>query len=50
MHYLKDVLYMEREKVSELLKRDVNKERRKFEKIYNEFNMNSYFEKLLSWF
>ena len=48
--YLKDVFFKERERLSELLKRDVNKDRRKFERIYYEFNMSSYFEKLLSWF
>ena len=50
IYYLKDVFCQERERITELLKRDVNKERRKFERIYYEFNMASYFEKLLSWF
>ena len=48
--FLKDVFLHEREKVSEMLKREVNRERRRFEKVYYEFNMTSYFEHLLSWF
>lgn len=40
----------EREKISEMLKREVNRDRRRFEKIYYEFNMSQYFEHLLSWF
>lgn len=36
--------------MSDLLKREVNKDRRKFEKIYYDFNMSAHFEKLLSWF
>ena len=50
IYYLRDVFHKERERVSELLKREVNKERRRFEKIYFEFNMSAYYEKLLSWF
>lgn len=48
--YLKDVFLQEKDRIADLLKRDVNKDRRKFERIYYEFNMSSYFEKLLSWF
>lgn len=50
VHYLKDVLFSEREKIHEILKKEVNRDKRRFEKIYYEFDMNSYFEKLLSWF
>ena len=50
IYFLKDVFCQEKERITELLKRDVNKDRRKFERIYYEFNMASYFEKLLSWF
>ena len=50
IYFLKDVLHQEKDRVTDLLKRDVNKDRRKFERIYCEFNMSSYFEKLLSWF
>jgi len=48
--FLKDVFLHEREKVSEMLKREVNRERRRFEKVYYEFNMTNYFEHLLCWF
>lgn len=50
IYFLKDVFHQEKDRVTDLLKRDVNKDRRKFERIYYEFNMSSYFEKLLSWF
>ena len=50
IYYLKDVFLQEKERISDLLKREVNKDRRKFEKIYNDFNMSPHFEKLLSWF
>jgi hypothetical protein len=48
--FLKDIVFKEREKIGECLKRDVNKDRRRFEKVYFEFNMTNYFEKLLGWF
>jgi hypothetical protein len=48
--FLKDVFMAERDKVSEMLKREVNRDRRKFEKIYYEFSMSTYFEHLLGWF
>ncbi len=50
VHFLKDVFFAEREKIHEILKKEVNREKRRFEKIYYEFDMNNYFEKLLSWF
>ena len=50
IYYIRDVFHKEKERVSELLKREVNKDRRRFEKIYFEFNMSAYYEKLLSWF
>ena len=48
--FLKDVFMFEREKISEMLKREVNRDRRRFEKIYYEFNMSNYYEHLLGWF
>ena len=50
IYYLKDVFLQEKERMSDLLKREINKDRRKFEKIYYDFNMSAHFEKLLSWF
>ena len=50
VHFLKDILFSERDKITEILKREVNKEKRRFEKVYYEFDMNIHFEKLLSWF
>ena len=50
VYFLKDMLIKEREKVMDQLKKDVNQERRRFEKVYFEFNMTSYFQKLQSWF
>ena len=47
---MKDLFIVEGEKVSEFLKREINRDRRKFERVYYEYNMNSQFEKLLSWF
>jgi hypothetical protein len=49
IHYIKDVMFTEREKLSDILRKEVNKDKRKFEKIYYEFDMNNYFERLLSW-
>lgn len=49
VHFIKDVLFHEKERIAESLKKEVNKEKRRFEKIYLEFDMNNYFEKLLSW-
>ena len=40
----------EKEKIAEILKKEVNRDKRKFEKIYYEFDMSTYFEKLMSWF
>ena len=48
--FLKDIVFKEREKIVECIKRDVNKDRRRFEKVYFDFNMTNYFEKLLGWF
>ena len=50
IYFIKDIFMSEGEKVSEHLKREVNKEKRKFEKIYYEVNMNTSFERLLGWF
>ena len=50
IYFLKDVFLMEKDKVAEQLKREVNRDRRAFEKIYYELNLTIYFEKLLSWF
>jgi hypothetical protein len=47
VHFLKDALFHERERISETLKKEVNKDKRRFEKIYLDFDMNSYFERLL---
>ena len=49
VHFMKDTLFLERERVSETLKKEVNREKRRFEKIYLEFDMNTYFERLLQW-
>ncbi len=46
---MKDALFFEREKIVDALKKEVNREKRRFEKIYLDFDMNSYFERLLSW-
>lgn len=50
VHFIKDIFIAEKEKITEILKKEVNKDKRKFEKIYYEFDMNKYFEKLMSWF
>ena len=50
VYFLKDMITKEKDRVMDQLKKDMNKERRKFEKVYFEFNMTTYFEKLLSWF
>ena len=40
IYFIKDSFQAEGEKVSEHLKREVNKEKRKFEKIYYDVSMN----------
>ena len=50
VHYLKDIFIIEKDKISEILKKEVNREKRRFEKIYYDFDMNKYFERLMSWF
>ena len=50
VRFLKDVFQKEREKVSDILRKEVNRDKRRFEKIYYEFDMNSYFDRLMSWF
>ena len=50
MHYMKDILLSQKEQISEIINRDVNKDKRKFEKIYYEFDMKLPFENLLTWF
>ena len=49
VHYLKDVLFNERERISDVLRKEANKDKRRFEKIYLDFDMAGHFEKLLSW-
>ena len=50
MHYMNDILFYEREKISEIIKRDVNRGKRKFESLYDKFDMKLSFENLLTWF
>ena len=50
MHYMKDILFSQKDQISEIISRDVNREKRKFEKIYYEFDMKLPFENLLTWF
>ena len=50
VHYLKDIFHSQKEQIHEIINRDVNKDRRKFEKIYYDFDMKFPFENLLSWF
>jgi hypothetical protein len=50
IYFFKDVVLSEQDKLAELLKREVSKDRRKFEKIYYELNLSAQFEKLLDWY
>ena len=47
VHFMKDTLFQERDRISETLKKEVHREKRRFEKIYLDFDMNGYFERLL---
>jgi hypothetical protein len=49
VHYIKDVLFHERDRISDAMKKEANKDKRRFEKIYLDYDMNVHFEKLLSW-
>jgi len=46
---MKDTFFQERERITETLKKEVNREKRRFEKIYLDFDMSGYFERLLQW-
>lgn len=50
LHYLKDIFMNHKDQIHEIINRDVNKEKRKFEKIYYDFDMSIPFQNLLSWF
>jgi len=50
VHYLKDILLSQKEQISEIINRDVNREKRRFEKVYYDFDMKLPFENLLTWF
>jgi hypothetical protein len=50
IYFIKDLFMSESEKISEQLKREVNKDKSRFEKLYYEVDMNVNFEKLLGWF
>lgn len=50
MHFLKDVLFSMKDSISTVMCGDVNKDRRKFEKIYYDHDMKVQFEYLLTWF
>ena len=50
IYFFKDVVLSEQEKLGELLKREVNKDKRKLEKIYYELNLSAQFERLLGWY
>ena len=50
IYFLKDVVLSEQDRLIKLLKREVNKEKRKFEKIYDELNLSAQFERLLRWY
>mmetsp|Transcript_25760 Transcript_25760/g.25047 ORF Transcript_25760/g.25047 Transcript_25760/m.25047 type:complete len:83 (+) Transcript_25760:753-1001(+) len=50
VHFLKGEFFKEKETLANIWNKEVNQEKRKFEKIYFEFNMSPVFEKLLSWF
>jgi hypothetical protein len=49
VHFIKDTIFAEKDRIGEALKKEVNKEKRRFDKVYLEFDMTPYFEKLLSW-
>ena len=50
MHFLKDILFSRKENIGTVINGDVNKDRRKFEKIYYEIDLTPTFECLLTWF
>ena len=50
IYFLKDLFIHDGAPISESLRREVVREKKKFEKVYYEVNLNSQFEKLLGWF
>jgi hypothetical protein len=52
MRYIKDIFYNNKEQINAIINNDLNKERRKIEKIYFELEheMKMPFENLLCWF
>lgn len=49
VHYIKDTIFAEKDRIGEALRKEVHKDKRRFDKVYLEFDMTPYFEKLLSW-
>lgn len=52
MRYLKDLFYSHKDQINAIINNDLNKDRRKIEKIYFELEneMKLPFENLLAWF
>jgi hypothetical protein len=50
IYFFKDVVLSEQDKLNELLKREVNKDKRKLEKIYLKLDLSAQFERLLEWY
>jgi hypothetical protein len=49
VHFMKDLLYHEKDAIGPLLRKEANKEKRKYERLYLEHDMHAHFERLLSW-
>jgi len=49
VHYLKDAFFADRERLSELLKKETVVEKRRFEKLFLDYEMTPQFERLLGW-
>jgi len=50
IYFFKDVVLSEQDKLNELLKREVNKDKRKLEKIYLKLDLSAQFERLMEWY
>jgi len=50
IYFLKDMVFKEKDRIMDQLKKEVKKDKCRFEKVYYDYNMTSYFERLLSWF
>lgn len=49
VHYLKDAFFSDRDRLSDLLRKEAAVDKRRFEKLFLEYDMTPQFERMLGW-